>query len=77
MGHNRRLKPICAACGDPYSPKRANAGYHLCMPCGDGEARKQRASWCVLTPHKQGAMFFTAESAPELARGINTKYTPV
>jgi hypothetical protein len=47
------------------------------MPCGDGQALRARQSWCVLTPHKQGAMFFTAESAPELARGINSKYTPV
>jgi hypothetical protein len=47
------------------------------MPCGEGQSIKQRASWTVLTPHKQGAMFFTAESAVELARGINSKYTPV
>jgi hypothetical protein len=63
-------------CGDTYSPKRANAGYHLCMPCGEGQATEQRRSWTVLTPHKQGAMFFTAESAVELARGINSKYVP-
>ena len=73
---SRRLKPLCAHCGDAYSPKRANAGYHLCLLCGEEQARADRASWCVLTPHKQGAMFFTAESAHQLAKGINNKYTP-
>ena len=68
-----RYKPICTRCGDNYSPKRANAGYHLCLACGDDQARKERTSWCVLTPHKQGAMFFTAESAREVAAGINNK----
>jgi len=73
---SRRLKPLCAHCGDTYSPKRANAGYHLCLLCGEEQAREDRASWCVLTPHKQGAMFFTAESVRQLAKGINNKYTP-
>lgn len=73
---SRRLKPICCRCGDTYSAKRANAGYQLCLLCGEDEARQQRKSWCVLTPHKQGAMFFTADSARQLAKGINNKYTP-
>jgi len=73
----KRLKPLCARCGDTYSAKRANAGYHLCLLCGEEAAMEDRRSWCVMTPHKQGAMFFTAESAPHLAKGINNKYTPV
>lgn len=68
-----RMKPICSRCGETYSGKRANAGYHLCMPCGEGEAINQRRSWTVLTPHKQGAMFYTTESAREMAVGINNK----
>ena len=71
-----RMKPICNICGDVYSAKRANAGYHICLNCGEDEARKARKKWCVLTPHKQGAMFFTADSALHLAKGINSKYTP-
>jgi len=39
MGHNRRLKPRCSICADTYSAKRANAGYHICMPCGEKAAR--------------------------------------
>lgn len=68
-----RLKPICVRCGDVFSPKRAKAGYHLCLLCGEEAASESRKSWTVLTPHKQGAMFFTAESAREIAKGINNK----
>ena len=42
MGHNRRLKPRCNICTDIYSAKRANAGYNVCMPCGDAQAKKAR-----------------------------------
>lgn len=73
MGHNRRLKPLCNICGDIYSPKRARAGYHICMPCGEQAAAQQRKSWTVLTLHKQGPMFFTAEYARTAAVGANNK----
>ena len=65
------MKPLCKQCNEPFSPKRRNAGYTLCMPCGDGEAKKVRHT--ILTPHKQGAMYFTAEFAREAAMGINNK----
>lgn len=68
-----KMKPLCVSCGDTYSAARRLAGYQLCLPCGEDRARKDRASWCVLTPHKQGAMYFTAESAREVAAGINNK----
>jgi hypothetical protein len=41
--------------------------------CGEEAAREERRGWCVLTPHKQGAMFFTAQFAREAAAGINNK----
>ena len=63
----------CPRCGDNIDLRRWNAGYHLCLFCGEEAAREERMSWCVLTPHKQGAMFVTAESARELAVGINNK----
>jgi len=47
------------------------------LSCGEDAAQTQRKSWCIMTPHKQGAMFFTVDSAKELAKGINSKYTPV
>ena len=66
-------KPTCRTCGDRFHLARFQAGYKVCLPCGEDEARAERLSWCVLTPHKQGPMFFTAASAREAAAGINNK----
>jgi hypothetical protein len=57
MGHNRRLKPRCSICADIYSPKRANAGYHICMPCGDAQARATVRT--IVPMHKSNYMLFT------------------
>lgn len=68
MGHNRRLKPMCAICGDTFSAKRANAGYNRCMPCGDAQAR---ASIRTIAPmHKSNYMLITDLSD---LLGINNK----
>ena len=53
--------------------KRAAYGHTVCKPCGEKASVLARKSWCVLTPHKQGAMFFTADYAREAAIGINNK----
>lgn len=45
----------------------------LCLQCGDAEAKQQAKKFTVLTPHKQGAMYFTQEFAREAAKGINNK----
>jgi hypothetical protein len=63
----------CPRCGDDVPAARAALGYRLCLWCGEEEAKAERRSWTVLTPHKQGAMFFTSDFAREAARGINTK----
>lgn len=63
----------CTECGDLFPIERQLLGYDLCLACGEAEAREARKSWCILTPHKQGAMFFTAESARDIAKGINNK----
>lgn len=63
----------CPQCGDAVPAARVALGRRLCLPCGEDEARAERRSWCVLTPHKQGAMFFTPEFARVAARGINNK----
>lgn len=39
---SRRYKPLCLACGDTFSPARRTAGYHLCMPCGEQQARAHK-----------------------------------
>lgn len=67
------METQCRMCGEYLSAGRWELGYRVCLECGEEQARQERASWCVLTPHKQGAMFFTAESAREAAKGINNK----
>jgi hypothetical protein len=63
----------CPQCKDDIDPRRYALGYTLCLFCGEEAARQERRSWCVLTPHKQGPMFFTSEFAREAAKGINNK----
>lgn len=64
----------CLLCGEEeLSTARWALGYKTCLKCGDLAAKEARKSWTILTPHKQGAMFFTAESAFEMAKGINNK----
>ena len=63
----------CTDCGDVVPTRRADLGYRTCLKCGEKQAVQARSSWCVLTPHKQGAMFFTASFAREAARGVNNK----
>lgn len=67
------MKNICPQCGDDIDPRRYALGRRLCLPCGEDAARAERRSWCVLTPHKQGAMFFTSQFAREAVAGINNK----
>jgi len=57
MGHNRRLKPRCSICYGIYAAKRANAGYHICMPCGDAQARATVRT--IVPMHKSNYMLFT------------------
>lgn len=59
MGHNRRLKPMCAICGDTFSAKRANAGYNRCMPCGDAQARAFIRTLTVAPINKSNYMLIT------------------
>ena len=63
----------CRTCGDDIDPRRVVLGYRVCLLCGEEAARAERASWCILTLHKQGAMLFTPEFAREAAKGINNK----
>jgi len=63
----------CPQCGDAVPAARVALGRRLCLPCGEEAASQERAGWCILTPHKQGAMLFTPEFAREAARGINNK----
>ena len=60
-------------CQEEIPPARYALGYRVCLACGDRQAKNDMKRWTVLTPHKQGAMFFTPEFAREAAKGINNK----
>jgi hypothetical protein len=62
----------CQDCGTKLKA-RAHKLAGRCIPCREHAAKEVRKGWCVLTPHKQGAMFFTAAYAREAAIGINNK----
>lgn len=66
----RRMKPTCSRCGGTFSAARRNAGYHLCLFCGDDAAREERKGWCIAPMHKSNYMLFTN---PADLIGINNK----
>ena len=59
--------------GDDYPAGRYALGILICKVCGDQDALIARRQWTVLTPHKQGPMYFTKETARSAAVGINNK----
>lgn len=64
----------CSRCHtNGIGKKRAQYGHLICKPCGEVKAKDDRKSWCVLTLHKQGPMFFTPEYARIAAVGANCK----
>jgi len=69
MAHNTN----CKRCDEPILPVGRRAISHLCLDCGETDAKRERKSWTVLTPHKQGPMLFTPEFAFEAVKGINNK----
>lgn len=52
-----RMKAICGKCGDTFSPKRRNAGYHLCLLCGEDAARSVK--FTIAPMHKSNYMLIT------------------
>jgi len=45
----------------------------LCEECGEEKSKEVQKGWTILTPHKQGPMFFSQAFAREAAKGINNK----
>ena len=52
-----RMKPLCVRCGDTYSAKRANAGYQLCLFCGEADAQTRRHT--IAPMHKSNYILST------------------
>jgi tRNA(Ile2) C34 agmatinyltransferase TiaS len=63
-----RMKPLCVRCGDTYSAKRANAGYQLCLFCGEKDAQTRRHT--IAPMHKSNYMLITNM---EDLKGLNNK----
>jgi len=66
----RRMKPTCTRCGETFSAARRNAGYHLCLFCGDDAAREERKGWCIAPMHKSNYLCITN---PADLLGLNNK----
>ena len=63
----------CHWCGADIEPPDRQLLSCLCKKCGEKSSKAEQKTWTVLTPHKQGPMFFTAQSARVMAKGINNK----
>jgi len=66
----RRMKPLCNACGEIYSAKRANAGYNLCLPCGEDVARERKHT--IAPMNKSNYIYISDRS---LLKQLNPKFT--
>lgn len=63
----------CVLCGDTITPqKRVDLGYRVCLRCGDGVAKQERASWCVAPMNKSNYILVTN---PETLKQLNPKRT--
>lgn len=60
----------CCWCGDDVASGRWALGIRCCLTCGETQAVKARASWCVAPMHKSNYMLITDRQ--DLA-GLNNK----
>ena len=60
----------CCWCGDVVASGRWALGIRCCLTCGETQAIKDRASWCVAPMHKSNYMLIT--NRQDLA-GLNNK----
>lgn len=64
----------CCLCGDEFPAERFALGYHVCLTCGEQQAREARTHWCVVQEYgKGGYMFVTPEAAPVTLKQTNQK----
>ncbi len=63
----------CHWCGSDIEPPQRQTTSSLCKKCGEKKSKKDQKGWTILTPHKQGPMFFSQAFAREAAKGINNK----
>jgi ribosomal protein L37AE/L43A len=58
----------CEKCGEAVESRRWAAGFHLCMTCGEREARKVKH--CIVPMHKSNYVVITDKRD---LMGINNK----
>jgi len=56
---NERDDLNCCWCGDNVAPRRWGLGFRSCMACGELQAVKERASWCIAPMHKSNYILVT------------------
>jgi hypothetical protein len=69
-GLNERLELNCCWCGDNVAPRRWGLGFRSCMSCGELQAVKERASWCIAPMHKSNYILVTNKDD---LHGLNNK----
>jgi len=65
---SKSIKPICSDCGSPYSKKRLQAGYDICLNCGETQAK--RVKHTIAPMHKSN---YVVISDLKDLEGINNK----
>lgn len=66
----------CCWCGDDVASARWALGIRCCMACGETQAVKDRASWCVVQEYTKGNyQYVTAQSAQTTVKQTNQKQT--
>ena len=62
------MKPLCRNCGSTFSKLRFNAGYAICLTCGEREAVKRKHT--IAPMHKSNYLVIT--NLDDL-KGLNNK----
>lgn len=65
-----RIRPLCAVCAEPYSPLRRDAGFRVCMSCGERKAREVRHT---VAPMNKSNYYYVAD--PAFLTQLNPKRT--
>lgn len=64
----------CCWCGDDVASGRWTLGIRCCMACGESQAVKARASWCVVQTYGKGNyQYVTRDAALITVKQTNQK----
>lgn len=63
--------PFCVQCDAQYARARLDAGYDLCLTCGDAAARAARKLWTVAPLPKSNYVLITDQT---MLKGLNSSH---